>query len=172
MTTINPAIGTTNTINGTNGDDNVHISKAPGLLGLLGLYEVNVNGNVQFMTKNQLEHTDFKLGDGDDTLVVDANVTAGIHAEGGNGNDTLIGGAGNDVFNGGNGNDTLWGRGGVNTMDGDAGRDTLINTSGINIDFGGGGKDTFLNIGGTNLDIGGAKWDTFLNLGGTNIDVQ
>ena len=68
MSTINPAAGTTNTVYGTSGNDNVHISKAPGFLGLLGLYEVNVNGNVQYMTKSQLEHTDFKLGDGSDTL--------------------------------------------------------------------------------------------------------
>ena len=37
-------IGPSNTVHGTGGDDSVHISKASGLAGLLGLYEVNVNG--------------------------------------------------------------------------------------------------------------------------------
>ena len=34
MSSINPAAGTTNTVYGTSGNDNVHISKAPGFLGL------------------------------------------------------------------------------------------------------------------------------------------
>ena len=41
-----------NTVYGTAGNDNVHISKAGGIAGPLGLYEVNVNGNVQYMTKH------------------------------------------------------------------------------------------------------------------------
>ena len=64
------------------GNDNVHISKAPGLLGALGLYEVDINGQKQYMTKQQLENTNFHLGAGNDTLVVDSNVTADIHADG------------------------------------------------------------------------------------------
>ena len=37
------------------GNDTVHISQAPGLLGLLGYYSVTINGQTQYMTKNQLE---------------------------------------------------------------------------------------------------------------------
>jgi Ca2+-binding RTX toxin-like protein len=190
MPSINPAAGTTNTVYGTSGDDNVHISKAPGLLGALGLFEVNVNGNVSFMTKNQLEHTDFKLGAGNDTLVVDKNVNATIHAEGGSGNDVMIGGSGTNIFSGGSGDDVLVGGkgnnyfdggrgddlliggGGVNVMDGGRGDDTIVNTGGINIDNGGRGDDTFVNLGGLNFDNGGPGWDRFLNLGGLNFDKQ
>ena len=99
MTTINPSCGCNPSgpmqdVHGTNGDDNVHIGKAPGLLGALGLYEVTINGNTQYMTKNELEHTNFKLGGGDDTLVVDKDVKADITADGGKGNDVMVGGAG------------------------------------------------------------------------------
>ena len=51
------------------GEDNVHISKAPGPLGDMGLYEVNINGTKLYYTKEQLEHTDFNLGHGDDNLI-------------------------------------------------------------------------------------------------------
>jgi Ca2+-binding RTX toxin-like protein len=167
-----PPINFGNQVNTGNGDDYVHISKAQGIAGALGLYDVNINGHHQLMSESQLNNTTFNLGGGNDTLVVDPNVTANIHANGGSGNDVMIGGAGNDVFNGGSGNDVLAGGGGVNVLNGGKGRDTFINTSGINIDNGGDGRDTFLNLGGLNFDNGGAKWDTFVNLGGLNFDQQ
>jgi Ca2+-binding RTX toxin-like protein len=121
-----------NTVHGTSGDDNVHISKAPGLLGALGLFEVNVNGNVQYMTQQQLEHTKFELGAGNDTLVVDSNVKADITANGGAGNDVMIGGGGDDKLSGGNGDDIIFGRGGNDCINGGNGNDWL---------FGGRGDD-------------------------------
>ena len=95
-------IGPSNTVHGTGGDDSVHISKASGLAGLLGLYEVNVNGQTSYMTKQQLENTNFELHGGNDTLVVDANVTLG-----GRGNDLLVGGKGLDLLLGGRGADWI-----------------------------------------------------------------
>ena len=44
---------------GTPGDDTVHISKAGGLLGAAGFYDVEVNGKHHLMTKQELESTDF-----------------------------------------------------------------------------------------------------------------
>jgi len=130
-----------NTVNGTCGDDTVHISKAPGLLGALGLYEVDVNGQKQLMTKQQLENTNFNLGAGNDTLVVDANVTADITANGGSGNDVMVGGAGDDKFSGGCGNDALFGRGGNDCLSGGAGRDYLSGGDGCDTLKGGRGRD-------------------------------
>ncbi len=152
------------------GNDTVHISKAPGIAGALGLYEVDINGQKQLMTKSQLEKTTFNLGAGDDTLIVDSNVTANIHANGGSGDDVMIGGAGNDVFNGGDGNDLLAGGGGVNHLNGNDGRDTFVNTGGVNYDNGGDGRDTFVNLGGLNFDNGGRGRDTFINDGGINVN--
>ena len=57
-------------IRGTKGDDNIHISNAPGLLGKLGLYEVDVNGKKQYATKTQLENTKIRTGAGKDTVIV------------------------------------------------------------------------------------------------------
>jgi len=130
-----------NTVYGTSGNDNVHISKAPGLLGALGLYEVNVNGNVQYMSKQQLEHTNFQLGAGNDTLVVDSNVNANITADGGSGNDVLIGGNGNDRLSGGSGNDVIAGRGGNDVLSGGNGNDVLYGGRGNDSLYGGRGND-------------------------------
>ena len=139
-----PPITPGNNVYTGSGDDNVHISKAPGLLGALGLYEVNINGNVQFMTKQQLENTNFHLGAGNDTLVVDSNVTADIHADGGKGNDVMIGGSGDDRFDGGSGNDRLIGRDGNDTLKGGGGDDYLRGDRGRDNLDGGGGTNTVL----------------------------
>jgi hypothetical protein len=60
----------------TSGDDVVHISRDS----LSNRYKVDVNGTVYFMTRKELEATDFNLGAGDDKLIVDADVDANITA--------------------------------------------------------------------------------------------
>jgi len=159
-----------NNVNTGCGDDVVHISRAQGLLGLLGYNKVEINGHVQYMTNEQLSHTQFNLGGGKDTVIVDKNVTADIHANGGSGDDVMVGGGGHNYFDGGSGRDLLVGRAGVNHMNGGTGDDTFLNLGGLNIDNGGAGKDTFVNLGGVNIDNGGWGNDKFLNLGGVNVD--
>jgi Ca2+-binding RTX toxin-like protein len=169
--------GPTHTVNGTCGDDNVHISKADGLLGSLGLYEVNVNGQVQYMTKQELENTNFKLGAGNDTLVVDSDVKADITADGGCGNDVMIGGSGDDHFRGGCGDDIIAGRKGNDCIDGGRGNDWLSGGKGDDHLKGGRGHDVLLGgrgkdhlDGGRGRDCldGGPGKDT--NHGGPGID--
>ena len=150
-----PPITPGNNVYTGSGDDNVHISKAPGLLGALGLYEVNVNGNVQFMTKQQLENTNFHLGAGNDTLVVDSNVTADIHADGGKGNDVMIGGSGDDTLKGGDGSDIIAGRGGNDHIDGGRGRDYLFGGNGNDVIHGGKGNDYIDGGNGNDVEFGG-----------------
>jgi Ca2+-binding RTX toxin-like protein len=115
---ISGASWTTISTGNGNGNDDVRINKASGADGLKGLYEVSINGKVQLMTKEQLEHTHFNLQGGNDTLVVDPKVDANISADGGDGNDVMLGGAGNDQFTGGAGKDILMGRGGRDWLDG------------------------------------------------------
>ena len=106
----------------TSGDDVVHISKDP----LTNLYKVEVNGNAYFVTKRALEASDFDLGAGDDKLIVDPDVDANITAHGGSGDDTMIGGKGDDRFDGGSGDDTLIGGAGNDRLIGGSGNDTLV----------------------------------------------
>ena len=158
-----------NTIHGTAGNDNVHISKAGGIAGLLGLYEVNVNGHTQYMTAHQLENTKFELGDGNDTLVVDSNVHVGITADGGRGNDVLVGGGGNDHLSGGRGNDVIFGRGGNDYIDGGKGNDWLSGGTGNDWISGGRGNDVLLGGPGNDVLLGGRGND--LLVGGPGFDL-
>jgi Ca2+-binding RTX toxin-like protein len=153
-----------NTVYGTSGNDNVHISKAPGLLGALGLFEVNVNGNVQYMTQQQLENTNFELGAGNDTLVVDSNVKADITADGGAGNDVMVGGGGDDCLSGGKGNDVIFGRGGNDRLDGGKGNDYLSGGNGNDHLSGGKGNDS-LHGGRGNDELHGGKGHDHLDGG-------
>ncbi|WP_313436650.1 Ig-like domain-containing protein [Novosphingobium sp.] len=85
-------------------------------------------------------------GTGNDTL----NGTAG--------NDRLYGHAGTDVLNGGNGNDFLRGGAGADTLNGGAGNDTLVYDAADTLIDGGTGTDTLLIDSGTGqvLDLGTA----------------
>ena len=171
-----PPIGPTNTFHGTSGDDTVHIFKAGGLAGLLGLYEVNLNGQTSYMTKQQLENTNFELHGGNDTLVVDANVTADITANGGRGDDVMIGGSGDDNLSGGRGDDVIAGRGGNDDLKGGRGDDVLLGGRGNDvmrggrgddIMFGGRGHDIMFGNRGDDLLVGGRGFD-FLSGGRGN----
>jgi Ca2+-binding RTX toxin-like protein len=101
---------------------------------------------------------------GNDTISLDETNGAlpGAQLFGGNGNDTLTGGSGNDLLFGGAGNDTLIGKGGNDQLFGGDGNDTLIGGSGDDQMFGGAGNDRMIwNPGeGTDLMEGGDGIDT------------
>lgn len=105
-------------------------------------------------------------GAGDDTLIGGSGKDI---LNGGSGNDTLVGGAGNDTLNGGDGNDSLDGGAGNDTLNGGNGSDDLYGDAGNDHLAGGAGAD--LLFGGTGNDSldGGAGNDT-LN-GGLGNDV-
>ncbi len=69
------------------------------------------------------------LGGGDDIFHGGGTVLP-ITANGGDGTDILIGGAGNDALNGGNGSDFLFGRGGNDLLDGGLGGDYISGGAG------------------------------------------
>jgi Ca2+-binding RTX toxin-like protein len=73
----------------------------------LGLYEVNVNGERQYLTKEQLKKVEIRAGGGDDTVVIDPDVKVGVTVDGGDGNDVIIGGGGDDKLSGGRGKDRI-----------------------------------------------------------------
>jgi Ca2+-binding RTX toxin-like protein len=72
---------------------------------------------------------------GSDTVDASSITSIGITINGAEGNDMLIGGAGNDTINGGTGNNTLYGHGG---------NDTLMGGTGTNLVEGGDGNDILI----------------------------
>lgn len=121
------------TLQATNGDDAVTISLVNGNLVVDGLASQvvisNFEGNLDRLVINGLA--------GDDVIDASALLSGfAFNANGGAGNDVLLGGAGSDVMTGGDGDDVLLGAAGDDVLDGGDGEDVLI---------GGAGNDVLLN---------------------------
>lgn len=109
-------------------------------------------------------------GNGDDTLGYSAlNPNSSSMFYGEDGNDTIYGSMGASTLSGGNGNDQLSLGNGDNLADGDSGNDTIYGGLGNDILLGGEGDDRIFEVGGqnqinagfgANLIIGGTGHDT------------
>lgn len=112
---------------------------------------------------------------GEDTLVGGAgdDIIQGSDGadffEGNGGNDTMIGGAGEDEFYGGTGNDVLQGEDGHDLLFGDAGDDTLIGGAGDDILMGGEGNDGISAGAGDDLLTGDAGDDALMAGDGNDV---
>jgi Ca2+-binding RTX toxin-like protein len=79
--------------------------------------------------------------DGNDTVILAADVTAPAVLNGGAGVDDLVGGANSDKLLGGGGDDRLVGRAGADKLYGNAGNDILVGNGGKDTLRGGAGND-------------------------------
>ncbi|GIM98233.1 calcium-binding protein [Paractinoplanes toevensis] len=105
------------------------------------------------------------LYDGNDSVVNNAGLP--MSAEGGPGNDRLVGGTRNDVLYGMSGNDQLYGMGGNDRLDADTGNDTLDGGDGIDSLVGWAGND-LLSGGSDNDSLEGVDGDDRLYGGAGN----
>jgi Ca2+-binding RTX toxin-like protein len=116
----------------------------------------DAGGAVQTKTFAAIDVTSIVLvgNGGDDYLANQTGVATTI--SGGDGNDYLEGGTGNDVLNGNGGSDiAVDNAGGINTFDGGSGNDTLSSIIAGATMIGGDGNDTLYDIiGGTFFDAG------------------
>lgn len=148
-------------INGTAGDDTVVIDDVGD-----GLYAVTINGETMYVTEEQLQNMKFDLGAGSDCFI--NNTDIGVEVDGGEGDDMLVGGEGNDVIDGGSGDDTVRGRGGNDVIRGGSGDDTLWGGNGQDFIYGGSGDDILGGVlGDDNYLYGGSGDDTFIVRGNT-----
>ncbi len=111
-------------VKGTNGNDAILAAGSNGATSVAGLAAtVNVTH-----AEPALDTLTIDALAGDDVVVASALQANAIKlaADGGAGDDVLIGGAGNDSLSGGDGNDTLIGGPGVDILDGGAGNNTVI----------------------------------------------
>jgi len=83
----------------------------------------------------------FAFSDGDDTLDVPWDFPIVVSADGGAGNDMLVGGARDDELSGGPGDDLLYGRHGEDALVGGSGDDFLAGNEGADAFDGGEGDD-------------------------------
>ncbi|MBR0716797.1 calcium-binding protein [Bradyrhizobium liaoningense] len=114
-------------LNATAGDDVITVTNNNGVVTVTGL-------------KEEVKISNFGAGDrlvinglgGDDVITASGLGNSGLQltANGGDGDDILIGSAGNDVLSGGNGDDVLIGGGGIDVLDGGPGSNVVINGGG------------------------------------------
>lgn len=98
-------------------------------------------------------------GDGNDSVALD-RVALPLMAQGGDGNDRLVGGGGADSLDGGAGDDTLQGGGGADHLQGGDGNDALDGGSGDDVLNGGVGDDQLTGQDGDDILDGGDGADT------------
>src|SRR5262249_8758776 len=111
-------------VNGTNGADAISVAGDANRGSVTGL--AAPGNNVWRATANDRLTVSAQAGDD----IVEASSLAPnaiqFAADGGEGDDILIGSPGNNTLQGGNGDDTLIGNGGVDVLDGGPGSNTVI----------------------------------------------
>ena len=109
-------------INATNGNDVIIVSSNNGVVTVTGLAETVTISNFDANDRIVIN------GLGGDDVIEASGLAAGIQltADGGDGDDVLIGGRGNDTLLGGAGDDVLIGGGGQDVLDGGPGNNVVI----------------------------------------------
>src|SRR5699024_6523175 len=105
-----------------------------------GKLDVTAFGLTQRVDTPTIIKAEFKAGN--DTLVIQSDVTVDSNVSGGDGNDTLVGGARRDDLRGDAGADTLTGSDGDDLLRGGIGNDTLDGGKGADLLDGGDGVDS------------------------------
>jgi hemolysin type calcium-binding protein len=91
--------------------------------------DVTINGEVQsFDAAGLTRGIRANGGAGDDEISIDAGINVNARMTGGKGDDTMVGGGGNDLINGGKGDDDLDGGGGTDRVIGGKGQDVFQST--------------------------------------------
>jgi Ca2+-binding RTX toxin-like protein len=112
-------------LNATNGDDVITVTNNNGVVTVSGLPEAVTISNFEANDRIVING----LG-GDDAIIASGLTGMLFTANGGDGDDVLIGSAGNDTLNGGNGDDVLIGGPGQDALDGGPGNNILIQDGG------------------------------------------
>jgi Ca2+-binding RTX toxin-like protein len=128
-------------VTGTNGPDNLQISVGadPDIL----LVDLGQHAAPLAFDRATFGSIAVFLGTGDDTFSASTrgDITEPLWVEGNNGNDTITGGAGNDVLVGGNGDDAILGGAGADTIFGGSGDDRVDGGRGTDTEILGHGDD-------------------------------
>jgi len=111
-------------INGTNANDVINVVNNNGVVTVTGLAETVTISNFE-ATDNLVING---LG-GDDAIVASELSGMLLTADGGDGNDVLIGSHGNDTLLGGAGDDVLIGNGGLDVLDSGPGGNVVFNAA-------------------------------------------
>jgi Ca2+-binding RTX toxin-like protein len=144
---------------GTNGND--HIAVNPTTVSGRPAYQVYLNGSTTNVLASQVTSGKVYLyGYGGNDFMTNNVGTLRTYADGGAGNDTILGDAGNDTLFGGDGDDQLDGYGGNDQLIGGAGNDMLNGGAGNDQLWGQDGNDRLIGGDGNDDLMGGNGNDT------------
>jgi RTX calcium-binding nonapeptide repeat (4 copies) len=154
-------------VEGTNVGDRIALRLEAGQPGILQV-DVGDDGSAEFsFERREITKIVVDAGNGDDSVRIDES--NGVFADtipttidGGNGDDRLAGGAGDETVLGGNGNDNLFGGAGAGTLSGGNGDDTLAGGNGAEKLLGGNGNDSIDGNRGNDVALMGNGDDTFI----------
>ena len=125
---------------GTGGNDNVSVSQSgQDSLRVQANFLAGKNRTVQFAL-DQVYQIEVYGGTGHDTLNA-SRLSTPVMIDGGEGNDLIRGGRGDDLLVGGAGHDLIWGGDGADILLGGDGNDLLWGDGGYNLLIGGDGRD-------------------------------
>lgn len=134
-----------------------------------GTLDVSVNGQAYEVRLARDQELTIRANGGDDVIEVASNVTVNIVVEGGDGDDTITTGAGNDRIDGGAGNDVIRSGAGRDDVFGNGGDDLITGGPGVNVIHGGDGNDRITAGPGTNFIEGGAGDDLIVGGGASDV---
>jgi Ca2+-binding RTX toxin-like protein len=137
---------------GTAGNDLISIHGADGRV-------IAVNGETRAVPAGPML---IDAGFGNDLILTNPEVTAPMAITGSTGNDTILGGAGNDELSGGLGYDRVLGGAGNDFLLGGGHNDYLNGEAGDDLMIGGGGNDRLIDTLGRDHFIGGLGNDVLL----------
>src|SRR5262249_22798796 len=126
-------------ITGTNRSDVIVVEPQPKSFGILRVVQ-NKHVLVTFISTDVQRIVIFGLA-GNDKITVSGALSQPAVIFGGNGNDAIVGGSGDDQISGGNGNDSIVGGLGNNILCGDNGNDVIAGGPGNDTLFGDAGND-------------------------------
>ncbi|WP_225766296.1 calcium-binding protein [Inquilinus sp. Marseille-Q2685] len=140
-------------IDGTAGDDTIRIVEDAGVITVLGLAAtIRITGTDAAGDRLEIRG----LGGNDSIDASDVGtLEIRVLADGGAGNDTILGGAGDDVLSGGDGADVGFAGSGDNVAFGGGGDDVLRGEEGDDVLDGGAGSDILIGNAGTDVLLNG-----------------
>jgi len=145
-------------VTGTSRGDVIVVEPQPKSHGLMRVVQ-NKHVIVTFISTDVQRIVIFGL-QGNDKIVVSGALFQPATIFGGDGNDAIVGGSGDDQISGGNGRDSIVGGNGNNILCGDNGNDVIVGGIGNDVLFGEAGNDVLAGSLGNDLLIGGDGNDT------------
>lgn len=141
---------------GTNGNDELQINKVGNQYQIVGSF---LTPTVIRYPVSQVQSIEIDMLAGNDHVNINDSVLIPVTVRGGDGNDEIKGGGGNDLIYGGAGNDDIDAGSGSDTVYADAGNDDVTGDAGNDTLYGGDGNDELEGDNGNDLLFGEAGND-------------